>query len=70
MASSSDLGMPAQPGTGHRIEPPLPPGRRPIFEADLQPEQYAYRRGRGAHDAGTPTRNLKGGHGGRGPYGT
>ena len=23
----------------------------PIFEADLQPEQYAYRRGRGAHDA-------------------
>jgi group II intron reverse transcriptase/maturase len=23
----------------------------PIFEADLQPEQYAYREGRGAHDA-------------------
>ena len=23
----------------------------PIFEADLEPEQYAYRRGRGAHDA-------------------
>ena len=23
----------------------------PIFEADLQPEQYAYRPGRGAHDA-------------------
>jgi group II intron reverse transcriptase/maturase len=23
----------------------------PIFEADLQPEQYAYRQGRGAHDA-------------------
>jgi retron-type reverse transcriptase len=23
----------------------------PIFEADLQPEQYAYRRDRGAHDA-------------------
>ena len=23
----------------------------PVFEADLQPEQYAYRPGRGAHDA-------------------
>ncbi len=23
----------------------------PIFEADLQPEQYAYRAGRSAHDA-------------------
>ena len=23
----------------------------PIFEADLQPEQYAYRPGRSAHDA-------------------
>ena len=23
----------------------------PIFEADLQPEQYAYRQGRSAHDA-------------------
>ena len=23
----------------------------PVFEADLQPEQYAYRQGRGAHDA-------------------
>ena len=30
----------------------------PIFEADLQPEQYAYRGGRGQHDAINATRSL------------
>lgn len=30
----------------------------PIFEADLQPEQYAYRRDRGAHDAINATHSL------------
>jgi group II intron reverse transcriptase/maturase len=30
----------------------------PIFEADLQPEQYAYRRDRGAHDAIKATHSL------------
>jgi RNA-directed DNA polymerase len=30
----------------------------PIFEADLQPEQYAYRRDRGAHDAIEETHRL------------
>ena len=36
----------------------------PIFEADLQDEQYAYRPGRGAHDAITQVMRLAGsGHG-------
>jgi Reverse transcriptase (RNA-dependent DNA polymerase) len=32
----------------------------PIFEADLQPEQYAYRPGRSAHDAVTRVEKLIG----------
>lgn len=35
----------------------------PIFEADLQPEQYAYRKGRSAHDAlEQVTRLIRSGH--------
>ena len=37
----------------------------PIFEADLEPEQYAYRPGRGAHDAGQ-ARSSAAEHGPRG----